>query len=132
MITSPTATVAPTTGRVQLPDLHFSAYRAIVAHLQATEPTNRERIGRGLNVLLTAEIFEACRLGEYLVQSCANSGLLYRTTSLHCTCPDHQRHPELTCKHSTAITILHAACAEARFDRWTLTPKGEAVLAARA
>jgi hypothetical protein len=132
MVTSPTTNVATTNSPVQLPALPLPAYRAIVATLQAAAPDNRDRIARGLNVLLTCDIFEASRTGEYLIQSCTERGTLYRTTGLFCSCPDAQRGHH--CKHSAAVEILHAACAEASYDRaqarWLLTPRGEAALAA--
>src|SRR5215212_8178004 len=94
--------------------LSFAAVREIVAELQATEPTNRERIGRALNVLLGCEIRELPTLGEYSVQSCTDSSVSYTATTWACNCPDHQRHPGLRCKHSVALQVLSVASAVAR------------------
>lgn len=129
MTTSPTPSVAPTSGPVQLPDLSLSAYRGLVAELQALRPANADRIARGLTVLLTADIFEAAHAGEYLIQSCRERGTLYRTTGLSCTCPDRQRHPDQQCKHNIAVELLCSASALARCDRWELTEAGAAALA---
>jgi hypothetical protein len=31
----------------------------------------------------------------------------YHTTIYSCDCPDHQRHPEITCKHMLAAAIVY-------------------------
>ncbi len=114
---------------VALPDLSLGAYRAIVAQLQAEQPAARARIGRALPVLLGCDIRAAGRLGEYLVQSCQDSGVYYRCTSWSCSCPDRARHAA-PCKHSWALTILHAASAVAAYERaqarYYLTATGRA------
>lgn len=109
--------------------LSFAAVREIVAELQTTEPANRERIGRAINVLLTSTIRELPTLGEYTVQSCQDGDTWYVATTWACNCPDHQRHPELRCKHSVALQVLSVASAVARWERWELTEAGAAALA---
>jgi hypothetical protein len=115
--TSPTTSVVPAGAPVQLPDLSLSVYRALVADMQADYPENRERIGRGLDVLLSAELRETETAGVYLVQSCKESGLYYRASGLTCTCPDKARHAELQCKHSVAVQLLISAAALAAWER---------------
>jgi hypothetical protein len=135
MIEAPSPSAQSST-LVVIPDLPLTVYRAIVARCQADCPAERARIARGLDVLMTAEIRETDELGLYLVQSCQDSGLSYAATSWVCGCPDRQRHTEQRCKHSWALTILHAASAEAAYERaqtrYYLTAKGEAAVAARA
>ncbi|HEY7066411.1 MAG TPA: hypothetical protein VII06_33370 [Chloroflexota bacterium] len=130
------ATTSPaqdTTGVTLPAGISFAAVRQIVAELQATEPANRERIGRAVNVLLTSTIRELPILGEYAVQSCAARDTWYTATTWACDCPDHQRHPDLRCKHSVALQVLSVASAIARFERcqtrYLLTAKGEAAVA---
>src|SRR3954469_21899017 len=101
--------------------LSFAAVRQIVAELQATEPTNRERIGRAINVLLTSEIRELPMLGEYSVQPCTDSTVCYTATTWSCACPCLQLHPDLRCKHSVALQFLSVASALAGWERWELT-----------
>ena len=119
---------------VQIPaGLSFASLRAIVAELQVAEPQNRERIGRAIQVLLTSAIRELPTLGEYAAQSCQDSDKWYTATTWSCDCPDHQRHPELRCKHSVALQVLSVASAAAAYERaqtrYLLTAKGEAALA---
>jgi hypothetical protein len=134
--TSPTTN--GTTAPVQLPALGLDAFSTLVLRLQREAPdaATRERIARGAAIVTTAgAIWETRTLGVYLIESCQQAGSYYEVTSLRCTCQDATRRG-LPCKHSHAITILHAACAEASYDRaqarWLLTPRGEALLAARA
>jgi hypothetical protein len=107
-LTAQDTTAAPV--RVSLPELDFGIYRAIVRNMQAASPDQRERIGRGVNVLLTAEIRETAECGVYLVQTSTYSDLYYRTTVGRCTCPDALQR-QIICKHSHAISILHTASA---------------------
>jgi hypothetical protein len=98
------------------PGLDFAAVRAIVAQLQANEPEHHERIGRAVNVLLTSEIVATAELGRYLVQSGADGKVYYTATTWACSCPDRQRHAT-PCKHSYALTVLHALADAARYTR---------------
>ena len=119
---------------VSLPDVSILVYRELVRELQATHRDEAARIGRGLEVLLGAEIRPTAELGRYLVQSCADSGIHYEATSWSCTCPDRQRHDDARCKHSWALELITAASAIAAYDRaqtrYVLTAKGERALAA--
>lgn len=114
---------------VQLPDIGLDTLRGIVAQMQAAarDDAERDRIGRALHVLLTAEIRGTEEVGVYLIQSCADSGTYYKATSYQCCCPDRQRTGR-ECKHSYCLTLLSAARAEADWQRvtqrWTLTEKG--------
>jgi hypothetical protein len=122
---------AQDTTLVTLPDIGLDTLRGLVAQLQADRPDDRDRIARGLQVLLTAEIRTTAELGVYLIQSCADSGTYYRATALNCCCPDRQRRTR-ECKHSYALQLLSCARAEASWQqvttRYTLTAKGRAVL----
>src|SRR4051794_2398016 len=121
---------------VQLPALPLDRYAALVTRLQAEAPdqATADRIGRGSDLLVHNSIYETATVGVYRVESCREAGTYHTTTSPRCDCVDAQRGHH--CKHSHTITILHAACAEASYDRavtrWALTAKGEALLAARA
>ena len=124
----------PTPALVTLPDLGLSACRQLVAQVQAERPTERERIGRSLNVLLGSAIYEAGTTGRYLVQSCQDAGVYYLTSTYGCTCPDSaQRAPQGRCKHVYSAILLHAASAEAAArrmeDRYWATARGAAALA---
>jgi hypothetical protein len=101
---------------VQLPDLPLGQYRALVATMQAQDPDAAARIGRGLTVLMTADIRETAECGVYLVQTSEGGKLYYRATSLRCCCPDALQR-QVVCKHSHAIAILTAASAAASFER---------------
>jgi hypothetical protein len=114
---TPEVQVTPATAPVQLPDVALSVYRALVADLQAHTPDNRERIGRALDVLLGCAFYETEQGGVFLVQSCRDAGTYYRASGLHCTCVDHQRHPETTCKHSASVQILCSASGLASWER---------------
>src|SRR4051794_33665482 len=89
LATSPTSSVSPAAAPVQMPELSLSTYRALVADLQTQQPDNRDRIGRGLDVLMGADLYETAECGVYLVQSCRESGTFYKASGLHCSCPDH-------------------------------------------
>jgi len=74
-------------------------------------PTTRELRGLKLYRDHAGEI-EHIGHGRYEVPSC--SGGSYRVDldisgdEETCSCPDHARHPELTCKHLAAATIFRA------------------------
>ena len=114
MATSPTA---QDTTAATLAGLPFATVRGIVETMQAVFPAERERIGRGATVLLTAKIFETAETGVYLVQSAQFAELYYQATSLQCCCPDAKRHPEQRCKHSWALDVLSVASAIASRER---------------
>jgi hypothetical protein len=80
------------------------------------EAQQQARIRRALDVLLAAELRETEQAGVYLVQSCQDSGLYYRASGLHCTCPDHLKRPEMICKHSASVSILISAYAQAAWN----------------
>jgi hypothetical protein len=101
---------------VPLPDVPGACYQAIVRTMQAEEPAQAERIGRGLTTLFTAEILAMAELGVYLVEASDGRGQYYRTTSYTCTCHD-ARHRGYGCRHSRAIQLMVAASAEADAER---------------
>jgi hypothetical protein len=119
---------------VQLPDLPLSTYRALVADMQRENPENRERIGRGLDVLLHADLYATAVAGNFLVQSCKDAGVYYLASGVFCTCPDSQRHPGQQCKHAVAVQLFISASALAAWDacqaRYTLTTRGLAATVA--
>jgi hypothetical protein len=134
MVTSHQAQDSTPTTPVTLPDLTLGQYREIVATMQAQDPDAAARIGRGLAVLMGADIRATAETGRYLVQSCQDAGIYYVAPSWSCSCPDRQRHEDLRCKHSFAVELLNTASAVASYDRaqarYTLTAKGARALAA--
>ena len=129
----PTSRQPQDTRRVTLPNLGLATYRQLVAQIQAERPTERERIGRALNVLLGSAIYETGAVGSYLVQSCQDAGTYYLTSTYGCTCPDSaQRAPQGRCKHVYSAILLHAASAEAAArcmeERVWLTEKAQQAL----
>src|SRR5215212_11895303 len=105
---------------VTLPTVSAPALQDLVQRMIGGEPTARERILRGLSVLLSGALADTDTLGVYTVQGCEDR--VYTTSSASCDCPDSVNRG-VTCKHQWAARLLSAMSAVARYDRWTLTPK---------
>jgi hypothetical protein len=116
-----TTVTIPAVGAPELAD--------IVQRMIGGEPEAAERIKRGVAVLLSGVLADTATLGVYRVDGC--EGRTYTTSSGSCDCPD-ATHRAVTCKHQWAARLLSAMSAAARWERWTLTAKGAAALAAGA
>src|SRR5215212_5410187 len=71
---------------VPLPRVEAPALQDLVQRMIGGEPTARERILRGVSVLLSGALADTDRLGVYTVQGCEDR--VYTTTSASCDCPD--------------------------------------------
>src|SRR4051812_27800646 len=118
---------------VVLPRVDAPELADLVQRMIGGEPTARERILRGVSVLLSGALADTDRLGVYTVQGYEDR--TYTTSSASCTCPDATNRA-VTCKHQYAVRLLSAMSAAARFERcqtrYTLTRKGEMALGMRA
>jgi hypothetical protein len=112
---------------VELPDVTFRQLRVIVATMQAQarDQAERDRIGRGLETILTADLRQTGEVGVYLVQSSRVAGVYYKATSWSCCCPDRQRTGK-PCRHCYAIIILSAARGAVRYAQALETAQQEA------
>src|SRR3954449_1723505 len=81
---------------VRLPHVDAPALADLVQRMIGGEPTARERILRGVSVLLSGALADTDRLGVYTVQGC--EGRIYTTSSASCDCPDSVTRA-VTCKH---------------------------------
>ena len=133
-----TPTTNESTAPVIPPALGLDAYSTLVLRLQREAPdqATRARLARGAAIVTTAgAIWETPTVGVYLIESCQQAGTYYEVTSLRCTCQDSLRRQQ-PCRHSHAVNLLYAACAESAWDRaearYLLTRQGEAALAVRA
>jgi hypothetical protein len=111
---------------VAIPAVSAPALADLVQRMLGGEPAARERIQRGVAVLLSGALHATAELGVYRVDGC--EGRVYETTSGSCTCPDSVNR-YVTCKHQWSARLLSAMSAAARYERWTLTAKGAAALA---
>jgi len=129
LATSPTMQDTTPTTPITLPALSLAAYQqlteALVYDLRHVAGA-AARIRRGAGDLTTRRILTTDELGVYLVESSV-PGQFYRATTFRCTCPDAMAR-QVQCRHSYALTLLHAATDEARYQRltarYTLTSKG--------
>ena len=104
----------PSTARVTLPRVYVGTLQQLTDLAVAQEPSAEKRIRRGAGMLASTPIYETDECGVFLVQSC-EPGRFYRTTSSTCTCPDATNR-NVRCKHSWALTMLIALCAESRYQ----------------
>jgi len=82
--------------------------------------TNDARTAKSLEVLAGSGQWIKCHGKDgskaYGIPSQRVPNLYYLTTCQTCSCPDQRRHPELSCKHRTAVRLL---VAHIRFSRKT-------------
>jgi hypothetical protein len=105
---------------ITLPTLSLAAYaqltEALVYDLRHVAGAEA-RVRRGAGDLHTRRILQDSELGVYLIESSV-SGQYYRATTFRCTCPDALQR-QVQCRHTYALTLLHAATDEARYQRLT-------------
>ena len=125
------------------PSFPLQTLRDVLDLALEAHPTEAPRLRRAANIVALRTILPVGTETAYSVQSEEDDAATY-TVDLRartCTCPDFQRRG-CRCKHWWAVALLKAAYGlEAQYqrardygalDRYELTPKGEAYLAATA
>lgn len=73
------------------------------------DPSDR-RTAKALEILSESGQWLKCRDGQgrklYGIPSQSADGVYHLTNALTCSCEDHQRHPDNSCKHMLSVQML--------------------------